>query len=133
MHLLNLSKTLGELGQQIKICRKKKYLFLRWFYTLYEKKFSNLRPLLSITFAKGFKISEKFGHWTLWSGGKKILNGVNKWKKSVFDGFFFICSLCLNVFLPPLPKVQCPNFLDIWNYWAKVIKRSGLRFENFCS
>ena len=41
--------------------------------------------------------------------------------------FFFFCSLHLNVFLPPLPKVQCPNFLDFWNSLAKVLKRSGLR------
>ena len=41
--------------------------------------------------------------------------------------------LCLTAFLPPLLKVQCPNFLDIWNPWGKVMERSGLRFENFCS
>ena len=42
-------------------------------------------------------------------------------------------SLRLTVFLPPLPEVQCPNFLDIRNPWGKVMERSGLRFENFCS
>ena len=42
-------------------------------------------------------------------------------------------SLCLTVFLPPLPKVQCLNFLDIRNPWGKVMERSGLRFEHFCS
>ena len=42
-------------------------------------------------------------------------------------------SLRLTVFLPPLPKVQCPNFLDFRNPWGKVMERSGLRFENFCS
>ena len=44
-----------------------------------------------------------------------------------------ICSLRLNVFLPPLPEVQCPIFLDFWNPWKKVMERSGLIFENFCS
>ena len=45
--------------------------FLRWgFYTLYEQKFSNMRPLFSITFPQGFQKSKKFGHWTLGSGGK---------------------------------------------------------------
>ena len=44
-----------------------------------------------------------------------------------------VCSLCLTAFLPPLLKVQCPNFLDIWNSWGKVIKRSGFRFDPFYS
>ena len=38
----------------------------------------------------------------------------------------------LNVFLPPLPKVGCPIFLEIQSPWAKVMKRSGLIFEHFC-
>ena len=37
------------------------------------------------------------------------------------------------VFLPPLPDVQCPNFLDFWNPLGKIMERSGLRFDNFCS
>ena len=45
--------------------------FARRFYTLYEQKFYNLRPLLFITFPQGFRISKKFGHWTSGSGGKK--------------------------------------------------------------
>ena len=48
----------------------------RRFYTLYEQKFSNLRPLLSITFPQGFqKLNKKNGPWTLGSG-KRPLNGV---------------------------------------------------------
>ena len=46
----------------------------------------------------------------------------------------FVCSLLryrLNVFLPPLPEVGCPKFLEIRNPWGKVMVRSGLRFENF--
>ena len=38
----------------------------------------------------------------------------------------------LTVFLPPLPEVGCPNFLEIRNPWGKVMERSGLRFEHFC-
>ena len=38
----------------------------------------------------------------------------------------------LNVFLPPLPKVGCPVFLEISNPWGKVMERSGLRLEHFC-
>ena len=49
-------------------------------------------------------------------------------KKSFFYGFFkIIYSLRLNVFLPPIPEVQCPNFLDIPNPWMKVMERNGLR------
>ena len=47
-----------------------------------------------------------------------------------------VCSLlkyCLNVFLPPLPKVVCPIFLEIQYPWGKVMERSSLRFEHFCS
>ena len=45
-----------------------------------------------------------------------------------------VCSLLryrLNVFLPPLPKVRCPTFLEIRNPWGKVMERRGLRFEHF--
>ena len=54
----------------------------------------------------------------------------------------FVClSVCLsirsllmyrlNIFLPPLPKVRCPTFLEIRNPWGKVMKRSGLTFKTF--
>ena len=46
---------------------------------------------------------------------------------------FFVCSLGLNIILPPLSKVQCPNFLDFWNPGGKVMERWGLRFYNFGS
>ena len=38
----------------------------------------------------------------------------------------------LTVFLPPLPEVGCPIFLEIRNPWGKVMERSGLTFEHFC-
>ena len=41
--------------------------------------------------------------------------------KNFFKRFFFLCSLRLNIFWPPIPKVQCPNFLDIQNSWGKVM------------
>ena len=46
-----------------------------------------------------------------------------------------VCSLLrchLNFFLPPLPKVECPIFLEIRNPSGKVMEWSSLRFENFC-
>ena len=50
--------------------------------------------------------------------------------------FGFVClTLCLirlPVFLPPLPEVQCQNFLDVRNPWGKVRgKKHCLRFELF--
>ena len=37
----------------------------------------------------------------------------------------------LTVFLPTLPEVGCPIFLEIRNPWGKVMERSGLKFEHF--
>ena len=37
----------------------------------------------------------------------------------------------LNIFLPPLPEIGCPNFLKIQNPWGKVMERRSLRFEKF--
>ena len=48
------------------------------FYTLYEQKLSNLRPLLFITFPQGFLKSKKIGHWTSGSGGKKPIKWSEK-------------------------------------------------------
>ena len=45
-----------------------------------------------------------------------------------------VCSLLryrLNVFLPPLPEVGYPIFLEIRNPWGKVVEKSGLRFVKF--
>ena len=45
-----------------------------------------------------------------------------------------VCSLLryrLTVFLPPLPEVGCPIFLEIQNPWGKVMERTCLRFEHF--
>ena len=46
-----------------------------------------------------------------------------------------VCSLLrysLNIFLPQLPEVGCPIFLEIQNLWRKVIERSGLWLKFFC-
>ena len=44
----------------------------------------------------------------------------------------FTFEVLFNVFLPPLPKVGCPIFLEIRNPWGKIMERSGLRFKHFC-
>ena len=46
-----------------------------------------------------------------------------------------VCSVLrysLNVFLPPLPEVGCPIFLEIRNPWGNVMKISGLRLKHLC-
>ena len=45
--------------------------------------------------------------------------------------FVHFLSYRLTVFLPPLPEVGCPIFLEIRNPWGKVMERSGLTFEHF--
>ena len=57
-----------------------------------------------------------------------LIKGVKSmWQKKDFFHLFIL----LYVFLPQLPKVQCPNLLYFWNPWGKVIVRIVLRFENF--
>ena len=58
--------------------RKTKKNFLLWrFYTFYNEKISNLRPVLSIIFLQGFWISKKKLDIGLWKVGKKRpLSGV---------------------------------------------------------
>ena len=59
--------------------KKIRNFFLLWqFYTLYEQKFSNLRPLFSITFPQGFRIFKKFGHCSLQSRGKTTVKRSEK-------------------------------------------------------
>ena len=43
------------------------------FQTTFKQKCSNIRPLLSITFPQGFRISKNIGHPTSGSGGKKTV------------------------------------------------------------
>ena len=90
---------------------RKKCLFLpQRFYTLYEQKFSNMRPLLSITFPQGFLKSKKFEYWTSGSGVKIPLNGVrNADTKKVLlskakfaQKQFFCCAAILHPLLEKL-------------------------------
>ena len=56
----------------------------------FKQKCSYLRPLLSIIFPQGFRISKNIGHPTLESGGKKTvkryLKSEKKWRKKLFLG-----------------------------------------------
>ena len=52
--------------------------------------------------------------------GQKLRHRMN-----FTDFFFFICSLRLNIVLPLLPEVYCPNVLDIRNFlggkWKEAV------------
>ena len=52
------------------------------FAPIFEQKISNLTPFLSINCPQGFWITKKFGHWTLWNGGKKTITRI---EQSVMD------------------------------------------------
>ena len=61
---------------------KKKLFFALRFQTTSKQKCSNVRPLLSITFPQGFRISKNIGHPTLGGGGKKTVKKEQKPKKT---------------------------------------------------
>ena len=53
--------------------RPNKLFFARQFETTSKQKCSNVKPLLSIIFPQGFRISKNIGHLTSGSGGKKTV------------------------------------------------------------
>jgi hypothetical protein len=69
-----------------KSAKKKKNA--RQFSTIFKSKCSNVRPLLSITIAQGFRISKNIGHLTSGSGGKKTVKRYLKSEKSEEKNFF---------------------------------------------
>ena len=97
---------------------------------------SLLAPISRSPMSKTIRFWDSFGK----SNGKKwsqiwklLLNkGVKLlWRKKFFLRIFFICSLRLNIFLPPLLKVQFPNFLDFPNSLEKVMEGRGLGYKTF--
>ena len=98
-----------------------------------DHKLVNIRRMSNI-----FRDSESLGK----SNGKKwsqvwtflfenCLKSPQK-KKVFFSSLFSLLRYSLTVFLPPLPEVGCPIFLEIRNPWGKVMERSGITFEHFC-
>ena len=62
---------------------------------------------------------------TWWYTQLVTTDSQNMMRPSVASVCPCLCSLlryCLNVFLPPVPKVGWPIFLEIWNPWGKVMK-----------
>ena len=99
-----------KLSEQMQKNLKKIFFVVVEILHPYGKKFSNLRPLLSITFPKGFRKSKKFGHWTLGNGDKKKFERSEQMKKSVKT---FVAAAILH----PL--------------WAKVFKSDTTSFYYF--
>ena len=100
--------------QKIQLVRQnssKKNFFFAWqFYTLYKQNFSNLRPLLSITFPEGFQKSKAFRHWTLRNRGKRTFKRSEQVKKS--EKNFFCCG----AFTPFMSKS-----FQIWDHFFPLL------------
>ena len=60
--------TLGSWGKNT--CKQSEQMKKKIRKDFKEQKFSNLRPLLFISFPQGFRNSKKFAHWTLKAGQK---------------------------------------------------------------
>ena len=117
---------------------KKKFFSLHFFhFFLSSSVFGLFAPTSRSRMSNIFRDSESFGK----SNGKKwsqiwtfLLENCLKLprkKKFFFLSLFSLLRYRLTVFLPPLPKVGCPIFLEIRNPWGKVMERSGLRYEHF--
>ena len=65
------AKRLLKGTSKVKKWEKKKTFFCAAIFDNFKQKYSYLRPLLSITFPQGFRISKNIGHPTLGSGGQK--------------------------------------------------------------
>ena len=76
---------------------KIKLVFARRFYTLYKQRYSNLRPLASISFSQGLRKFKKFGHWTSGNGGTKTFKWSEQRKKKSVKIFF--CRVNFRPFL----------------------------------
>ena len=78
--------------------KKIRFFFVRRFQTILKQKCSYLRPLLSITFPQGFRISKNIGHPTLRSGGKKTVKKTKNQRrpKKVKKKTFFCAAILDN-------------------------------------
>ena len=88
-------------------------------YTLYEQKFTNVRPLLAITFPQGLWISLKCGHWNSGSWGKKMFKQSEQMKKSVKKKTFFT-----EVIWHPLLAQDFKSETTSLHYFSRIILSS---------
>ena len=94
------------------IHRKTYFIFARRFYTIYEQKFSNLRPLTSITFPQGFWKSKIFWHWTLGSGGTTTFKLSKQMKKKKQLKTFFLPRWCYTLY---------EKSFQIWDHFLQLL------------
>ena len=87
-----------------------KYVFMDFFFFIY----SLLRNRLSV-----FLSPLPSQIWTFLAQESSKMAAA----KQLFYRFFFLFSLHLNVVLPSLSEVQCPNFSEFLNPWGTLIER----------
>ena len=125
-----------------KIAAQKKVFFFTFFGLLWFSVFFNglFAPTSQSRMSNIFRDSESLRKsngkkwsqiWTFLFENCLKSPAKKKFFSSLFSVFFGFQSF-LTVFLPPLPEVRCPIFLEIRNPWEKVMERSGLRYEHFC-
>ena len=100
---------------------------MRQFYTLYEQKFSNTRPLHSITISQGFGKFKFFGNWTLGSEGKKTFKQSEQMKKKMP----FFAAAILHPLRAKVFKYETPSFHYISPRIPKILKVWILNFEKW--
>ena len=93
-------------GEAVTNKKQKNFFWPQHFYTTFEQKCSNLRPVLSITFPQWCWISKMFGHLTLGSGGKKTIKQSKQMKKIckklfLMRQFYTICEQKSSNLKPP--------------------------------
>ena len=110
-------------------------LFFLHLFTLFKRSFASTSqsPMSKLFIFFGFLWKSNGKKWSqIWK--LLLIKSVKSPQFFLFFFYgFFTCSLRLHVFLAPLPKVQCTNFLNFRNPLGKIMERSGLRFEIFCS
>jgi hypothetical protein len=121
----------------LKSTRNKKVFFFSHFFHFWGTVLRTFAPTSRSRMFNIFRDSESLGKsiWKKWSQiwtflFENCLKSPRK-KKVFFSHFFSLLRYRLTVFLPPLPEVGCPIFLEIQNPWGKEIKRRSLRFKNF--
>ena len=106
------------------------FFYARRFYTLYEQKYLNLRPVLFIGFPQGFRKSRKFGHWNSGSGGKKTLKWSEQRGKKSVKAFF--AAAMLDHVLAKMFKSETtsfhyisPRIPNLLNFWTSDFGKWG--------
>ena len=106
--------------------------FVRRFQTIFKQKCSYLRPLLSITFPQGFRISKNIGHTTSGIGGTKTVKKTkNRRRPKKVKKKTFFCAAILDHFkqkcsyLRPLLSITFPQGFRISKNIGHPTSRSG--------